>query len=85
MIEIVLVVGDVKIPLKSIGFDIPQTPTNSLLNTTVDYEGSFAVRTFTEMLWEVYQKSGSYEDMCRWLKHRAWERIDKTERQNGLI
>jgi hypothetical protein len=23
-------------------------------------------------LWEVYQASGSYEDCCRWLKHRAW-------------
>lgn len=28
-------------------------------------------------LWETYQKSGSYEDMTRWLKHAAWERIEE--------
>jgi hypothetical protein len=27
-------------------------------------------------LWLAYQRSGKYEDMTRWLKHAAWERLD---------
>ena len=25
--------------------------------------------------WDQYQKSGRFEDMTRWLKHRAWENL----------
>jgi hypothetical protein len=31
-------------------------------------------------LWLAYQKSGKYEDMLRWLKHAAWERLDSNTR-----
>ncbi len=33
-----------------------------------------------ESLWLAYQKSGKYEDMTRWLKHAAWERLDSNTR-----
>ena len=26
----------------------------------------------TAEFWDIYQKTGRYEDMTRWLKHRAW-------------
>ena len=42
-----------------------------------DEKIEISVGVFLDPLWEVYQKSGSYEDMCRWLKHAAWERITK--------
>lgn len=27
--------------------------------------------------WEEYQADQSYERLCRWLKHRAWIRIER--------
>lgn len=27
-------------------------------------------------LWEVYQANQTYENCCRWLKHRAWMRVE---------
>jgi len=30
----------------------------------------------SEQLWEAYQANPSYENMCHWLKHRAWMSID---------
>ena len=29
--------------------------------------------------WEEYQRTGRYEDMTRWLKHRAWEKIHQDQ------
>lgn len=29
--------------------------------------------------WEEYQRTGRYEDMTSWLKHRAWEKIHQDQ------
>lgn len=41
------------------------------------FEVTFGVGTYTDLLWEIYQETGRYEDMTRWLKHAAWERLKK--------
>jgi hypothetical protein len=28
-----------------------------------------------ECLWDVYQRTGRYEDLTRWLKHRAYGKL----------
>jgi hypothetical protein len=30
-------------------------------------------------LWETYQADQSYENCCRWLKHRAWMKLEGCE------
>jgi len=30
----------------------------------------------SERLWEAYQANQTYENCCRWLKHRAWMHLE---------
>lgn len=48
------------------------------------FEMTFGVGTYTDLLWDIYQSTGRYEDMTGWLKHAAWERLEG-ERLRGVI